>query len=169
MLFYHLIRFKKLPFLVLPIWRSMPDIFYIHKFYLSYHHPKSVFGIAEAIRLNIKSLSYKMPTWINWHRFKILSALKLVANKKHSPATATFSGRYKSHNSFVTIGIDPKDNKLFLLEGMQVTPLKQIKSQEFISTSVRCRLTFSHGNSPHFSVEDVFNYGFDKKIFNKLP
>lgn len=164
-LFFHLIRFKKLPYLMKPYWNEIPNTFYIHSFYFSKYKPKSLFGTIEKSFISFNAISYKTKTWLKWHFYNIVGTF---AKNKNIQSQHHYLGTYKSNNSIIAVGIGNKLNNLFLLEGLQVTPLKQIKENEFMAKKNGYKIKFNFNNKANFSMEDVFNCGFDKNIFYKL-
>jgi hypothetical protein len=164
-LFFHLIRFKKLPFLIKPLWNKIPNVFFIHQFYISMYKPNSTKGTVERVLSNFKSETFKAKTQLKWQFSDIAGSLKRGNKEKE---TQKYLGAYRSNNSVVGIGMENELNNIFILEGTQVTPLKKVKANEFIAKKTGLRVTFNITDQPHFLIEDVFKWGADKRVYYKM-
>ncbi len=164
-LFFHLIRFKKLPYLIKPEWANIPNRFFIHSFYFSKHIPNSIRnGVADMLIMP-KYFLFKIKREINW-KYNIFKSS--VAPEKEIDNIHNYCGLYKLNNRVFAVGTSSSKKQLFLIQSLHVIPLHLISKQRFYAHAERYNITFDFSAGAKFLLEQVFESGIDSEVYSKI-
>jgi|SRR6218665_284343 len=167
---FHLMRFKKLPYVIPCCWPTVPDTFFIHVFYFSRHPPQTVKAIVEKMKFYCQAfIPYKIKLMTKW------TGLTLVAQttkpKEHgNKGYKKYLGIYQCYNTTIHIAIDDAAHRLFMiLDNWSVIPLKYIDDNTLVSEwSYGCKLNFNYSKGTSFLLKRLFREGCDEITYHKI-
>jgi hypothetical protein len=173
-LLYHFIQFKELQYKYIPSWKTIPDHFYIGRFYISKYSAWSLMGILAAtgfrMRKTVEKLYQSAIQYSIWLRKYFTASRKI----KHDqlPNLHLLAGTYR--NSIMAVDVSLNNGSLFAeWDDNPRLLLLHRNGHEFIAGKFNIKQHLNIDVSFHFDdgksryVLHVIPYFFQKEILHK--